>query len=160
MKAIRWVWAGMAVILSAGTALLSYSWFYTYTHLASARSDGVYASAEEGMLARIDRGYPPDRTVKILHAGTNSFDGSQPHVWYVIAEVRADHRLDGSSMGPKGCDGPGNFFLQTREGWVFMPEGAFPEFIGFWMKVFGWAGEGQSTPSTPRAPGPPARFCQ
>jgi hypothetical protein len=52
------------------------------------------------------------------------------------------------------------FFLQTKEGWVHMPEGAFPGFIGFWMKVFGMAGPGQSEPSTDWAPGQPAKFCQ
>jgi hypothetical protein len=46
------------------------------------------------------------------------------------------------------------------KGWVHVPEGAFPEFIGFWMEVFGWAGEGQSTPSTNWAPDQPGRFCQ
>ena len=112
------------------------------------------------MRAIIAKGYTADRQVKILYAGTNSFDGSKPHIWYVIAQVRASARADGSALGKNGCDGPGLFFLQTKEGWVHMPEGAFPGFIGFWMKVFGMAGPGQSTPSTDWAPDQPSKFCQ
>ena len=112
------------------------------------------------MQAFIAKGYTADRKVKILYAGTNSFDGSQPHIWYVIAQVRASARADGSALGKNGCDAPGLFFLQTKEGWVFVPEGAFPGFIGFWMKTFGMAGPGQATPSTDWAPDQPAKFCQ
>ena len=54
--------------------------------------------------------------VKILYAGTNSFDGSDPHIWYVIAEVRASARSDGSELGHNGCDAPGSFFLQLKDG--------------------------------------------
>lgn len=37
--------------------------------------------------------------------------------------------------------------FNTKEGWVHMPEGAFPELIGFWMEVFGLAGPGSSQPT-------------
>ena len=103
--------------------------------------------------------YTSDRNVKILYSGTNSFDGSKPYVWYVIAEVHASARADGSSLSEDGCDAPGSFFLETKEGWVHVPEGAFPEYIGFWMGVFDLSGPGQSEPSTPRAPGQPEHFC-
>jgi hypothetical protein len=136
------------------------SWAYAASQLALAKNDGIYSTPEEGMRALAQKGYSTDRRVKILQAGPNSFDGSQPHIWYVIAEVRASSRADGSDMGSNGCDNPGSFFIQTKEGWVHVSEGAFPEFIGFWMKVYGWAGEGQSTPSTNWAPGQPSRFCQ
>jgi len=39
-----------------------------------------------------------------------------------------------------------------------MPEMAFPDFVGAWMKVFGLAGEGQSIPSTNLLGGAPYRF--
>ena len=140
-------------------AVIALCWMYTTVQLSFARSKGVYATAEQGMLARAEEHYSADREVKILYAGTNSFDGSQPHVWYVIAEIHATSRADGSELGRNGCDAPGSFFLQTKEGWVFVPEGAFPTFIGFWLKVFGMAGEGQSTPSTKWAPDQNPRFC-
>ena len=112
------------------------------------------------MIARAEQNYTADRQVKILYAGTNSFDGTKPHVWYVIAEIRASARADDSALGHNSCDAPGSFFLQTKEGWVHVPEGAFPGFMGFWMEMFGWAGEGQATPSTNWAPDQPSRFCQ
>ena len=45
-------------------------------------------------------------------------------------------------------DQPGNFFLETKKGWVFISEGSFPTYLGFWMKVFNMAGPGSPVPST------------
>jgi len=148
------------IILGILIAITPVSWVYTTARLAVARSKGVYSSPEQGMLAMMDQYYAPDKTVKILYAGTNSFDGSKPHVWYVIAEVRASARADGSELGSNGCDAPGSFFLQIKEGWVHVPEQAFPGFMGFWMDVFGMAGEGVSTPSTNWAPDQNPQFCR
>jgi hypothetical protein len=135
------------------------TWGYTSLVIANASRDGIYTSAEQGMIDRLDRSYSPDRKIKIIQAGPNSFDGSNPFIWYVIAEVRASSRADGGALGRNGCDAPGSFFLQTRQGWVHVGEGAFPEYVGMWMKVFGMAGEGQSTPSTEWAPGQSSQFC-
>lgn len=156
MRIFRW----MLVLLGFSFICVASSWIYTAVQLNIARAKGVYSSPEQGMIARAEQYYTDDRQVKILHAGTNSFDGTKSHIWYVIAEIRASARADGSALGHNGCDAPGSFFLQTKEGWVHVSEGAFPGFIGFWMDVFGWAGEGQSTPSTNWAPGQPSRFCQ
>jgi len=143
-KYVRW----LLTTLGATVIVVIVSWLYTTAQLASARSKGVYASPEDGMLALADKYYAPDKKVTILYAGPNSSNGRQPYIWYVIAEVRASARADGSEMGNNGCDAPGSYFLQTKQGWVHVPEGAFPEIIGFWMKVFGMAGEGQAAPST------------
>ena len=156
MRIVRW----MLALLGLSLICIASSWIYTAVQLNIARAKGVYSTPEEGMIARAEQYYTADRQVKILRAGTNSFDGTKPHVWYVIAEIRASARADGSALGHNGCDAPGSFFLQTKQGWVHVPEGAFPGFIGFWMDVFGWAGEGQSTPSTDWAPDQPSRFCQ
>lgn len=156
MRIFRWV----LVLLGFSLICVASSWIYTAVQLNIAQAKGVYSSPEQGMIARAEQYYTADRQVKILHAGTNSFDGTKPHIWYVIAEIRASARADGSALGHNGCDAPGSFFLQTKEGWVYVPEGAFPGFIGFWMDVFGWAGKGQSTPSTNWAPDQPSRFCQ
>ncbi len=156
MRILRWMLGLLGFIFICAAS----SWVYTAVQLNVARAKGVYSSPEQGMIARAEQYYTADRQIKILHAGTNSFDGTKPHVWYVIAEIRASARADGSALGHNGCDAPGSFFLQTKDGWVYVPEGAFPGFIGFWMDVFGWAGEGQVTPSTNWAPGQPSRFCQ
>ena len=155
MKVVRWLFIAVGIAL----AFIAFGWVYTTAQLRVASSKGVYATPEQGMLANAEKHYSADRNVKFLYAGTNSFDGSAPYVWYVIAEVRASSRADGSELGYKGCDAPGSFYLQTKEGWVHVPEGAFPGFMGFWMKVFDLAGPGQSTPSTNWAPDQPSRFC-
>jgi hypothetical protein len=141
------------------TVVIFSGWAYTTAKLTLARSEGVYASAELGMRTRLERAYVGISRLDILYAGPNSFDGSQPHVWYVIAEVRARTRAGGSGLGVSGCDAPGSFFLETADGWVHVPEGAFPEVVGFWMRVFGLAGPGQTTPSTDWGPSQPSRFC-
>jgi hypothetical protein len=151
------------VLISLGVSLLCVmaSAIFTTVQLNAARVQGWYASPEQGMVARAEQYYSADRQIKILHAGPNSFNGSKPFVWYVIAEVHASARTDGSELGPNGCDTPGNFFLQTKDGnWVYVPEGAFPGFMAIWMEVFGWAGEGQGTPSTNWAPDQINQFCQ
>jgi hypothetical protein len=100
------------------------------------------------MRSRLNEHYTGIKRIDVLYAGPNSFDGTRPHIWYVIAEARAASRVDGASLGHQGCDAPGSYFLQTEEGWVWVPEGAFPGIVGFWMDVFGMAGPGLSTPST------------
>jgi hypothetical protein len=149
----------LVLLLWFPVALPIVGWSYTSIQLAHASARGVYDSAEEGMRSRLQEQYEGIEQIDVLYAGTNSFDGSRPHIWYVIAEVRARSRADGSSLGENGCDAPGSFFLQTKEGWVWMSEGWFPQSVGFWMDVFGMAGPGQSTPSTDWSPSQPARFC-
>jgi hypothetical protein len=155
MKFMRW----MLIVLGLSSALIANFFVYTIVQLNIARSKGVYATAEKAMLARLEKNYSADRDIKILSARPNEFDGSQPHVWYVIAEVHAFSRADGSELGHNGCDAPGSYFVHTDEGWVYMPEMVFPDFVGFGMKVFGLAGEGQSTPSTDLLPNYTYRFC-
>jgi len=146
-------------IAFVGVVALS-GWFSTTLQLESSRSEGVYASAEEGMRALINHHYVGITSVEILSAGPNSFSGKQPHVWYVIAEVRALRRADGSELGHNGCDAPGSFFLQARDGWVYVSEGSFPEIVGLWMRVFGVAGPGLTTPSTKWPASHSTRICQ
>ena len=57
-------------------------------------------------------------------------------------------QADGSHLRHHGCDAPGSYILQIKEGWVHIPEGAFPEFLSFWLSMFGQDGPGQSIPST------------
>jgi hypothetical protein len=126
-------------------------WGYTSVQLQMARAQGIYASAEEGMRDRVARSYRAVERMEIRYAGPDSFAGIQPHVWFVIAEVWAEARGDGVPVGSAGrsSDIPGSFFLETREGWVHVPEGAFPEVVGLGMSLFGLAGEGSPVPSHP-----------
>ena len=158
IKSLRWVLVGVGVLVLLACAF--FPWLYTFAQLKIARAQGVYETPEQGMRSMLESNYSPGAEIKILHAGPNYRDGSRPYVWYVIAEVHAPARADGSPLGHNGCDAPGSYFLQTREGWVYMPEGAFPEWISTWMDAFHLAGPGESTPSTNWAPDQSNRFCQ
>jgi hypothetical protein len=128
--------------------LVALSWLYTYTTLRIARSQGLYATSEEGMLDMVARNFVQPEKVQIVYAGTNSSEANQPYVHYAVACVWGGTRLDGSPVGSEQhvYSQPGHFFLDTRQGWVFIPEGAFPEVLGFFMKLYGMAGPGSSQP--------------
>jgi hypothetical protein len=137
---------GELLLCGAGQVL------YTINALGWARGEGVYDTPQQGVIARANRWYCGVEKIDIEQAATNSFDGSNPHIWYVIWRVTAKNRApcDPDNPGPplahgKSSEGGGNYYLNTREGWVYMPEGRFPELIGFWMKVLGLAGPGDST---------------
>jgi hypothetical protein len=143
-------------ILAAAAILLAFllktaTWgaLYTGVRLRGASLAGVFPSAEEGMLSLVSQGYARPWEAEIVYAGPNSFDGSSPHVWYVIACVWAAKHADGSSVGneSRNYDAPGSFFLNTKDGWVHVPEGWFPEVLGFWMSLYGISGPGSSNPS-------------
>jgi hypothetical protein len=136
------------------------SWAYTNFQVRAVSTKGVYDSPEQGMREILSKYYSADQDVKILYAGPNSKNGHEPQVWYVIAEVRATARADGTALGANGCEAPGSFFLQTKEGWVHVSEGAMPGFINFWMKIFNKAGTGQATPTTDWGDHPPEQFCR
>lgn len=106
--------------------VLLLSGLYTFVMLNVAGTKGVYDTPETGMRSILDRYYSPDRKIRIIYAGTNSFDGSDPHIWYVIYEVRASSHADGSPLHKNGCDSGGHFFLNTRKGWVPVSEGGIP----------------------------------
>jgi len=124
-------------------------WLYATIALQAARAGGVYASAEDGMRGLIAKSYIQPERSQIIYAGTNSFDGSDPQVWYVIACVWGGRRADGTPVGSEkhAYDQPGVFFLNVKDGWVFVPEGSFPGLLGKVMEVYGMAGPGSSVPS-------------
>lgn len=156
-KYVRWALTAAGIIV----LYVAFSWFFTNMVIRNARTNGVYPSAEAGMLALMEKYYPPDRRVEIFYAGPNESNGRKPYVWYVIAEVHASARADGSEMGRNGCDNPGTFFVQLKDGnWVHVSEGFFTTFMTSWMETFDLAGEGQSTPSTDRLHDTPTQFCQ
>jgi hypothetical protein len=109
---------------------------YTLFQLGLGRLDGVYPSPEEGMRAKIENSYVGIQRIEIDHAGPNAHDGSNPHIWFVTARVWADQRADGHTLHPNGFDYPGSFYLKVHDGWIYRPEGSFPELTGFLMRVF------------------------
>jgi hypothetical protein len=131
-------------ILAVALGFTFWSWSFTTSRLNSAQSNGVYPSPAEGMLTLVESGYMGIQEVRITLAEPETFPlGGGPHVWFVIACVWAESREDGSPVGSPthDFDFPGSYFLDTKEGWVLIPESSSPLFVGFWMKVFDLAGD-------------------
>lgn len=128
----------LLVLAAIGYAILIPTCAYSYTvfQLGLGRLEGVYPSPEAGMRSLIEDSYSDVQHIEIEYAGTNSFDGSMPHVWYVIAHVWRGPQTAGQPLDPNDYEGPGSFFLKVHDGWVHIPEGAFPEIIGLAMQVF------------------------
>lgn len=112
-------------------------WAHVAGLLLFARSQGVYPTPEDGMRTRIAGAYVDVERIEIVSSGPFFFDGSNPQVWYVYAEVWAARRADGSTISPRGYDRQSSAFVQVHDGWVFMSELAAPEWIGVLMQVFG-----------------------
>lgn len=124
--------------------LIATLWFYTTLNLEIAKREGIYETPEDGMRVRVTESWIDVEKIEITYAGPNSFDGSNPHVWYVIARVWADRRANGKPIHQRGYDSPGSFFLHVQEGWVHVPEGRFPELVGFGMQLFGLSADKRS----------------
>ena len=130
-------------ILAVALSFTFWSWSFTTSRLNAARSNGVFPSPSEGMLTLVESGYVGIQEARITLAEPDTFLNGGHHVWFVIACVWAESREDGSPVGSPthDFDFPGYYFVDTKEGWVMMPESSWPLFVGFWMKVFDLAGE-------------------
>jgi hypothetical protein len=130
----KWLWI-LAVSISLIPLFFAYCWLHAVSHIALAKNEGIYATVEEAVIALNSQGWGGAQVVKIedVHASPNSWDGSQPHVWFGGGMVYLDRV-------PKGWDRTqylaGSFYIHVREGWVHVPEGAFPEFIGWIMELY------------------------
>lgn len=147
----RRIWVLPAAILWGILLCAAAQMIYTIHALQWARRIGIYNTPQEAVIANINRHYCEIERIDIEQAATNSFDGSNPHVWYVIWRVYArshtpcDPENPGTPLYHQTHEGGGNFYLNVRDGWVLMPEGRLPQLIGFWMKVLGLAGPGDPT---------------
>jgi hypothetical protein len=143
-----------AVIVISAVSLVSL--FYTKAQLDFARSIGVFPDPETGMIEIINQDYIGIHKVEVVYAGPNNNNGSKPFVWFVIARIWAESRRDGSPLGYGKWDHDegGSHFLQTKEGWVMVPEHKLPGFVAFWMEVYRLAGEGNPQASHPWAEQP------
>jgi len=95
-------------------------WIYAASQLALAKNEGIYSTVEEAVVIKNSQGWGGAEVVRLedVRASVNQHDGSQPHVWF----------------------GGGSYYLHVKEGWVLVPEGAFPEFIGWVMELYGMEG--------------------
>ena len=114
-------------------------WVYAVSELALAKNNGIYPTVEEAVIATNSRGWGAAKVVRIenVHAGPNRPYGSQPEVWFGGATVTLDRVPQGGNRTQYLA---GSFYIHVREGWVHVPEGAFPEFIGWVMELYGLEG--------------------
>jgi hypothetical protein len=138
-------WIGLGLVALTPMFFLCI-WLYTTSQLALAKNEGIYATPEEAVIAKNSQGWGGAEVIRLedVHASPNRGDGSQAHVWFGGATVYLDR-------APQGWDrtqySAGSFFIHVKEGWVYVPEGAFPEFIGWVMELYDledvneWLGE-------------------
>jgi purine nucleosidase/pyrimidine-specific ribonucleoside hydrolase len=121
-----------------------WSWYFTTSRLnSSAQSFGIFSSPTEAMMTEIRDSWVGIQEAWIRDAGPETALGGGPHVWFVTACVWAESRADGSPVGSPthDFDFPGGYYLETKDGWVSMSEES-ALFVGFWMRIFGMAGDG------------------
>ncbi len=92
---------------------------YSKTELSRLRRGRLYASPVEGMIDKISKDYQGIERIEIVSAGSEYFDD----LWFVVANVWAERRLDGGGFEERDYDNPGSFFLEVEGGWAFVPEG-------------------------------------
>jgi hypothetical protein len=131
---IRWIWVGLGVVALV-PIFFGCLWVYAASQLAMAKNDGIYPTVEEAVIAMNSKGWGGAKVISIedVHAEPNRFDGSQPHVWFGGAKLHYDRIPQG---GRRDWDLAGSFYIHVRDGWVLVPEGAFPEFIGWVMELY------------------------
>jgi hypothetical protein len=110
------------------------SWVYTASQIALAKDGGIYDSPEEAVIARNNRGFGGAEVVRIedVRARPNRGDPQSP-VWFGGATVFMDRVPQGYTWTKYSA---GSFYIRVREGWVHVSEGAFPEFIGWVMRLY------------------------
>lgn len=132
---------GVLAILAVALLALCFlaPWAYAIGQLELAKSEGIYASVQEAVMARNSTGWGGARVVSIedVHAGPNRRDGLD-HVWFGGAEVTLDRIPQGGRHMEYST---GSFYIRVRDGWVHMPEGAFPELVGWLMEVYDLEGQ-------------------
>jgi hypothetical protein len=131
----RIAWVGLAALVPLFFGCI---WAYAASQLVLAKNEGVYATPEEAVIKRNSQGWGGARVVRIenVWAEPNSRN-AQPHVWFGGANVYLDRIPQG---GNRDHYSSGSFYLRVREGWVHVPEGAFPEFVGWVMSLYNMEG--------------------
>jgi hypothetical protein len=134
----RLAWVGLGLAAAVPLFFLCI-WIGAISQLALAKNNGIYATVQEAVIANNSQGWGGAEVVRVenVHAGPNRADGSQPHVWFGGATVYLDRVPQGWS---RAIYSTGSYYIHVREGWVFVPEGAFPEFLGWVMELYGLEG--------------------
>jgi len=126
--------------------LVAGPWAYAVARLEMAKREGVYATPEEAVRARAAtvEGVEVER-IQMMWDGPSDPDGTLPHVWFAGANVIYDrpHPYTGRRFNSMG-----SYYIRVEEGWVHVPEGAFPTLIGRLMTIYHLEGAGDNAPAT------------
>ena len=131
-----WIGLGLVALIPMFSVFI---WIYAASQLALAKNEGIYSTVEEAVIIKNSQDWGGAEVLRLedVRASVNQHDGSQPHVWFGGARVYLDRV-------PQGWDrteySSGSYYLHVKEGWVLVPEGAFPEFIGWVMELYGMEG--------------------
>jgi hypothetical protein len=71
--------------------------------------------------------------VENVYAGPNSKREGMEHVWFGGATVTLDRVPAG---GRHDRYQTGSFYIRVHDGWVHVPEGAFPTLVGRLMRIY------------------------
>lgn len=107
-------------------------WLYSAAQLRVLEGKGVYASPAQGMLELVEKRYSAVNKVEIIHMGREIFDD----LYFVEVHVWSVSRSDLKGFSDQSYDNLGYFFLKVKDGWVFVPEGKFPEVIALGKRIF------------------------
>ncbi len=130
----RILWIGM--VLAALVPLYFVSIYaYAASRIALAMNQGVYPTVEAALIGTYSLGYGGAKVVSVenIQTGPNYRSGQMPFLWFGTATVKLDRIPRGSN---RAYFWGGSYFMHTREGWVFMPESSFPEFVGWVMELY------------------------
>ena len=133
-----WIVTGIAALIPL---FFVFIWVYAASQLALAKSEGAYPTVEEAVIGYHSRGWGDARVVRVtdIQTGPNR-ENSQPHIWFGTATIMLDRIPEGYI---KDTYHAGSFYVHTRDGWVLMPESAFPEFVGWVMELYHMEGVGR-----------------
>jgi hypothetical protein len=113
-------------------------WAYAASRLTLAKNEGIYSTVEEAVIERNSQGFGGADVLRIedVWAKPNN-NSTQSHVWFGGGTVYMNQVPEGYSWDHYSA---GSFYIHVREGWVHIPEGAFPEFIGWVMELYNMEG--------------------
>jgi len=116
---------------------------YTNFQLEVAKRNGIYATVEEAAIDHLSQDWAGAEVERLegLYVYPGWPDGRLPHVRFGGARVWFDRVPNGFY---KDNYAGGSYYIRVAEGWVHMPEGAFPGFIGRMMEVYGLEGVGRN----------------
>ena len=137
----KWVVHATSGLLFLLLLAIAGPWAYTASQLELAKRDGIYASPKEGLRIRAAAA-DGARLLRIeeLESGLAWGDGRLPHVRFAVGRVVYDRPPAGWERTSNYW---GNYYILVREGWVHVPESAFPHFIGRMMEIYDLEGAGE-----------------